>query len=321
MRHLADRLDLCSINTATLGYQLPIDQTIEAVASAGFGAIAPWRRELQGEPVKVVSRHIRDAGLEVSGYCRSSYIPAASEAEFIAAIDDNRRAIDDAAELGARCFVMVVGGLPEGSKDLPAARQQVHDGMSVLLEYARRQDVPLAIEPLHPMYAADRACINTLQQALDLCDALDPPQGNSVKAVVGVAVDLYHVWWDPHLQTQIMRAGRDKRLLGDTINEDVTLLLLPDGSARLEQLRGDRIDATVASGMFSIRGRDVTILFDEDRELERLHIPPGMTLRGGKGRLEGDVFQEGVNLEAISSDYRGITEADINLKVRLRIIS
>ena len=214
MRHLADRLDLCSINTATLGYQLPIDQTIEAVASAGFGAIAPWRRELQGEPVKVVSRHIRDAGLEVSGYCRSSYIPAASEAEFIAAIDDNRRAIDDAAELGARCFVMVVGGLPEGSKDLPAARQQVHDGMSVLLEYARRQDVPLAIEPLHPMYAADRACINTLQQALDLCDALDPPQGNSVKAVVGVAVDLYHVWWDPHLQTQIMRAGRDKRLLG-----------------------------------------------------------------------------------------------------------
>jgi len=214
MRDLADRLDLCSINTATLGYQLPIDQTIEAIAGAGFGAIAPWRRELQGEPVKVVSQHIRDAGLEVSGYCRSSYIPAASEAEFIAAIEDNRRAIDDAAELGARCFVMVVGGLPEGSKDLPAARQQVHDGMSLLLEYASSQDVPLAIEPLHPMYAADRACINTLQQALDLCDALDPPRGNSVKAVVGVAVDLYHVWWDPQLQTQIMRAGRDKRLLG-----------------------------------------------------------------------------------------------------------
>jgi len=210
MKDLNGRLDLCSINTATLGYQLPIGQTIEAVARAGFGSIAPWRRELEGESVKIVSRRIRDAGLGVSGYCRSSYITAESTMQFSNAIEDNRRAIDEAVELGARCFVMVVGGLPKQSKDLAAARQQVHDGMAQLLEYASEQKMPLAIEPLHPMYAADRACINTLQQALDLCDALDPSQGCSV----GVAVDLYHVWWDPDLEAQIKRAGRDKRLLG-----------------------------------------------------------------------------------------------------------
>ena len=210
MSDLAGRLERCAINTATLGYQLPIGQTIDAVARAGFGAIAPWRRELEHESAKLVGRQIRDAGLKVSGYCRSSYIPAATDAEFKKNIEDNRRAIDDAAELGAGCFVMVVGGLPQGSKDLAAARRQVRDGMASLLEYAGGRSVPLAIEPLHPMYAADRACVNTLRQALDLCDALDPSQASAV----GVAVDLYHVWWDPDLETQIMRAGRSKRLLG-----------------------------------------------------------------------------------------------------------
>jgi len=210
MRELTGHLNLCSINTATLGYQQPIGQTIEAVASAGFGAIAPWRRELEGESITVVSRHIRDAGLSVSGYCRSSYIPAASEADFMAGIEDNRRAIDDAVELGAQCFVMVVGGLPAGSKDLAAARRQVHDGIAILNEHASRRDMPLAIEPLHPMYAADRACINTLDQALDLCDDLDPSQSG----IVGVAVDLYHVWWDPELEARIRRAGEEQRLFG-----------------------------------------------------------------------------------------------------------
>jgi sugar phosphate isomerase/epimerase len=210
MRELNKRLDLCSINTATLGYQQPIHKTIEAVARVGFGAIAPWRRELEGESAKQVGRHIRDAGLCVSGYCRSGYIPAENETQFMAGIDDNRRAIDDAAELAARCFVMVVGGLPAGSKDLSAARQQVHDGMAILLEHASSRDMPLAIEPLHPMYAADRACINTLDQALDLCNALDPSQSGGL----GLAVDLYHVWWDPQLEAHLTRAGRENRLFG-----------------------------------------------------------------------------------------------------------
>ena len=210
MRELNKRLDLCSINTATLGYQQPVNETIEAVARTGFGAIAPWRHELEGESAKQVGRHIRDAGLSVSGYCRSSYIPAQTEAQFMASIDDNRRAIDEAVDLAARCFVMVVGGLPAGSKDLAAARQQVHDGVAILLEHAGSRDMPLAIEPLHPMYTADRACINTLDQALDLCNALDPSQSGGL----GLAVDLYHVWWDPQLEAHLARAGKEKRLFG-----------------------------------------------------------------------------------------------------------
>ena len=127
--------------------------------------------------------------------------PAADEAGRRAALDDNRRAIDEAAAIGADCLVLVVGGLPKGSRDIAAARAQVHDGIAALLPYARAAKVPLAIEPLHPMYAADRACVNTLAQALDLCDELG--EG------VGVAIDVYHVWWDPR-----PRAGRSRARAG-----------------------------------------------------------------------------------------------------------
>ena len=242
MRDLQGRLDLCSINTATLGYQLPIDETIDAVARAGFGAIAPWRRELEGESAQRVGKVIRDAGLSVNGYCRSTYIPADNDIVFNKGLEDNRRAIDEAAQLGAGCFVMVVGGMPEGSKDLAGARRQVHDGMAQLLEHASDRGVALAIEPLHPMYAADRACVNTLRQALDLCDALDPDNSGSV----GVAVDLYHVWWDPELEAQIARAGRDKRLLGfhlcDWLTPTRDMLLdrgmMGDGVVDIRGIRG-----------------------------------------------------------------------------------
>ena len=129
-----------------------------------------------------------------------------------AALDDNRRAVDEAKQLEAACLVLVVGSLPGAlagapqSKDLFAARRDVRDGIAATLEYARSVGMPLAIEPLHPMYAADRACVNTIEQALDLCDAIDPePRG-----ALGVAVDVYHVWWDPKLEAQIARAGRER---------------------------------------------------------------------------------------------------------------
>jgi sugar phosphate isomerase/epimerase len=215
MRQLGGRLDRCSINTATLGYQDPVEQTIEAVAAAGFGGIAPWRRELEGRSARDVARRIRDAGLKVSGYCRSTYIPAAERAELLANIEDNRRAIDQACELSAACFVMVVGGLPPGSKDLPDARRQLQDGMQLLLEHARSTGMPLALEPLHPMYCADRSCLSTLEQALDLCETLDP--GGS--GVLGLAMDVYHTWWDPKLREGIGRAGRDGRLLAFHVSD------------------------------------------------------------------------------------------------------
>ena len=114
-------------------------------------------------------------------------------------IDDNKRAVDEAAALGADALVLVVGGLPEGSRDIAGTRAMVRDGIAAVLPHARASKIPLAIEPLHPMYAADRACVNTLEQALDLCDEL----GDGV----GVAIDTYHVWWDPKL----LRADRARR--------------------------------------------------------------------------------------------------------------
>ena len=217
MRPLAGALHHAAINTATLGFRQSIAATIEAVARAGFGAIAPWRRELEGEQIAAVARRIRDAGLAVSGYCRSTYIPAVDAAAFAAGLADNRRAIDQAAALGAACFVMVVGGLPEGSRDLPGARAQLAEGVADLLRHAREAGVRLALEPLHPMYAADRSVLNTLAQALDLAAALEPaPAGGPM---LGVAIDVYHVWWDPDLFAGIARAGRDGRILAYHVSD------------------------------------------------------------------------------------------------------
>ncbi len=200
---------LISLNTATVKERWNLRQMIEGCARHEIRGISPWRDKLAELGVDEAARLIRRHGLTVTGLCRGGMFPASDEAGRRAAIDDNRRAVDDAATLGAQCLVMVVGGLPPGSKDLPAARDMVYDGLAEVLEYARPLGVPIAIEPLHPMYCADRACVNTLDQALDLCDALDPEGSGAL----GVAVDVYHVWWDPHLKLAIHRAGA-KRILG-----------------------------------------------------------------------------------------------------------
>ena len=181
---------------------------IEGCARHRIRGISPWRDKLAEMGVKEAARAVRGNGLTVTGLCRGGMFPATGRKPRKAAIDDNRRAIDDAAALEARCLVLVVGGLPPGSKDLPGARAMVRDGIGEVLDHARSAGVPLAIEPLHPMYCADRACVNTLAQAVDLCDELD----RSTSGALGVVVDAYHVWWDPLLKTQIERAG-EKRLL------------------------------------------------------------------------------------------------------------
>jgi sugar phosphate isomerase/epimerase len=208
-----------SLNTATVKVRWDLARMIDGCARHGIRGISPWRDKLAELGVGEAARRIRAAGLTVTGLCRGGMFPAADEAGRRAAIDDNRRAIDDAAELGAQCLVLVVGGMPAGSKDLAGARAQVRDGIAAVLPHARAAGVPLAIEPLHPMYAADRACVNTLGQALDLCDALDPGGAGvharaaadggawAPAAVLGVALDVYHVWWDPDLDAQVARAG------------------------------------------------------------------------------------------------------------------
>ncbi len=217
MRDLAGQPSLCAINTATLGFQAPIAEVIEAVARHGFGGIAPWRRDVEGGDAAAIGRRIRDAGLKVTGYCRSTYLPAATRAEFLANIDDNRRAISDAARLGAFSFFMVVGCQPTGSKDIEGAREQVAEGTATLLEHAKNLGVRLALEPLHPVYAADRSCLTSLAEALDLCERIEPSSAKS--PWLGVGLDVYHLWWDYQLATQIARAGASRRIFGFHVND------------------------------------------------------------------------------------------------------
>ncbi|MBU1176052.1 MAG: sugar phosphate isomerase/epimerase [Alphaproteobacteria bacterium] len=193
--------DRISLNTATLRQQWSLAECIEGCARHGFGGIAPWRDKLHEMGVDAAARAIREAGLAVSGLCRGGWFTAEGSLTQ-AVIDDNRRAVDEAVAIGAECLVFVVGGLPNGSRDMPAARALVEDGLARTLDHARAVGMKLAIEPLHPMYAADRACVNTTRQALDICDRLGPG--------IGVALDVYHIWWDPEIEAQIVRAGKDR---------------------------------------------------------------------------------------------------------------
>ncbi|MCZ6589156.1 MAG: TIM barrel protein, partial [Alphaproteobacteria bacterium] len=192
MRDLSADAALLSLNTITVREQWSLAECIEGCVRHGIGGISPWRDKLEEMGAGEAARRIGDAGLTVTGLCRGGMFPAADAAGRQAALDDNRRAVDDACTIGARCLVLVVGGLPPGSRDIAGARDQVRDGIAKLLEHSRAADMPLAIEPLHPMYAADRACVNTLAQANDICDELGDDG-------LGIAVDLYHVWWDPDL--------------------------------------------------------------------------------------------------------------------------
>ena len=197
-----------SLNTATTRGKWGLAQAIEGCARHGIRGISPWRDQLAEMGVQAAARAIRAHHLTVTGLCRGGMFPAATETSRQSAIDDNLKAIDEAHALGAQCLVLVVGGLPEGSRDLAGAREQVAAGIAAILPRAREARMPLAIEPLHPMYAADRACINTIAQALDVCDQVDAQRSGAI----GVAVDVYHVWWDPLLEAGIRRAS-EKRLL------------------------------------------------------------------------------------------------------------
>jgi sugar phosphate isomerase/epimerase len=199
------RTEGLSINLATVREQWSLAEAVEACARHGIRAIDPWRDQVAATGLAEAARIIKHNGMRVTGYCRGGLFPAADAAGRAAAIDDNKRAVDEAATIGAECLVLIAGGLPTGERDIAAARQMVAEGLAALLPHARAAKVPLAIEPLHPMYAADRACVNTLAHALDLCEAL----GDGV----GVAIDTYHVWWDPQLESQIARAGAGKRIL------------------------------------------------------------------------------------------------------------
>ncbi|NGO52702.1 sugar phosphate isomerase/epimerase family protein [Allomesorhizobium camelthorni] len=209
---MTETVEGLSINLATVRQQWGFAEAVEGCLRHGIHAIAPWRDQIAAIGLDQAARIVREEGLQVTGLCRGGFFPASDAAGRRAAIDDNRRAVEEAAALRADCLVLVVGGLPAGSRDIAGARAMVVEGIAAVLPDAVAAGVPLAIEPLHPMYAADRACVNTLSQALDICDALDPPQTGAL----GVALDVYHCWWDPELEAQALRAG-PKRLMAHHI--------------------------------------------------------------------------------------------------------
>jgi sugar phosphate isomerase/epimerase len=247
MRDFTGDLAHLSINTATLRKQLNLLDIIECCARRGIQSLCPWRDQVQAAGLRTTARRLADAGLGTSGYCRGGFFPAADPAGLATALEDNRAAIDEAKALNAPCLVLVVGSLPgalagkPASKDIARARAQVYDGIAATLEYAQRLAMPLAIEPLHPMQGADRSCINTLSHALDICDALDAVRSG----MLGVAVDVYHTWWDPQLEVQIRRAGSDRLLayhVCDWLVPTRDLLndrgMMGDGIVELQKIRG-----------------------------------------------------------------------------------
>jgi len=213
-------LSRCSLNTATVKHAT-LAEAVDAAAAAGLGAVGLWRHQVQEHGAEKAARIVADAGLRVSSLCRGGFLTAADDAGIAAALDDNKRAIEEAAGVGTRELVFVVGGLPAlsepgqgprpdagpGDRDVVAARSRVADRIAELAPYAAEHDVRIVLEALHPMFAADRAVISTLGQALDLAAPF-------AADTVGVVVDTYHVWWDPDLRSSIARAGAEGRIAG-----------------------------------------------------------------------------------------------------------
>jgi len=192
-----------SIHTIT-NKPWPLSQCIAKYAAAGVGGITLWRYNFENCKPAAAGAMIRDAGLVCTGLARAGFFPAATEAGRQAAIDDNKRAIEEAAACGAPVLVLVCGAVP--GQAMEVSRGQITDGIAACLDHARAAGVKLAIEPLHPMYADDRSAIVTTGQANDVCDALgSPPE-------LGIALDVYHTWWDAALESEMQRAGRNGRL-------------------------------------------------------------------------------------------------------------
>jgi sugar phosphate isomerase/epimerase len=200
-----------SLNQATVK-KATLEEAIVAATAAGIPAIGTWREPVADVGIDAARRMIADSGLRVSTHCRGGFLTAMDAGERGRALDDNRTAIDEARALadagadGSRAvLVLVVGGLPEGSKDISGARERVADGIGDLVSHAKDLGVQLAIEPLHPMYASDRSVIGSLRTAVDIAERF-PAE------VVGVTVDAFHIWWDADAIGQIARAGSQGRI-------------------------------------------------------------------------------------------------------------
>ena len=212
-----------SLNQATIKYA-DLATALRITREAGMASIGLWREPVAEAGLAAAAAMVTDSGLRVSSLCRGGFFTAADDGLRRAALDENRRAIEETAVLAAAgapgsapVLVLVAGGLPAGDRDLPGARARAGDAVGTLVDEAAAAGVVLAIEPMHPIYAADRGVISTLGQALDVAEQFPA-------ATVGVVVDTFHVWWDPQLGEQVRRAGRDGRISSYQVCDWITPL-------------------------------------------------------------------------------------------------
>ena len=245
---LTDFSRLCLHTITTKGWEL--EEAVERYAEAGVSGITVWRQWLEGrDPIEAGDR-IRSAGLQVVSLCRGGFYPAVEEKAREEAVEDNKRAIEDAAALGAPLVVLVCGAVP--GQSLVESRKQITDGIAATLPLAESLGVKLAIEPLHPMYADDRSAINSLASANDVCDELNHP-------LVGIAYDVYHLWWDPDLEEQTKRTAQADRLFAyhvcDWMTPTTDLLndrgLMGEGCIDLRGIRG-MVEGAGFDGMIEV---------------------------------------------------------------------
>jgi len=201
-KELTDLSRLCIHTITTKPWN--IEEAARKFSAAGVKGITVWRDTLEGRNIKQTGKMLQDHGLTIVSLCRGGFFSNKDAGKRQNAIDDNRRAIEEAAELGTSMVVLVCGADP--TQSLGDSRKQIQDGIAAVLPGAEAAGVRLAIEPLHPMYADTRSAINTLSQANDMAEALDSKW-------VGVAVDVYHLWWDPCLEKEIKRCGENGNLL------------------------------------------------------------------------------------------------------------
>jgi sugar phosphate isomerase/epimerase len=181
----------------------PVEEAVRRYSAAGVGGITVWRQAIEGRDPAAVGRMIREGGLSVVSLCRGGFFASPSREGRVKAVDENRRVIDQAAALGAPHVVLVCGAVP--GQPLSESRDQIAEGIGELAPHAAASRVRLAIEPLHPMYADDRSAVNTVAQAREICRRVGSPW-------VGIAIDVYHVWWDDRLEQDIAACGREGSL-------------------------------------------------------------------------------------------------------------
>jgi len=204
--HSPPALDRLSFNQITSDRH-SLQETVQACAQAGIPWIGAWRHKISDDPAEA-AKVIHDAGLKVSSLCRGGFFPAETPAERQAKIEDNLRAIDEAASLGTDLLVLVCG--PSPNRDIGAAREMVSEGIAAIEKHARERGVRLGIEPLHPMYAAERSVVVTLEQANRIALQF-------AAETVGVVIDVFQTWWDPMIYESI--AGAGKRIFGFHVSD------------------------------------------------------------------------------------------------------